>query len=393
MRLDIQHLELPFFTDRHRKLMADAEAWVAAQTIDAHDDRAACRAWVAGMAEAGWLRHCVPAAHGGAHERLESRSLVLLREAFAFHDPLADFAFAMQGLGSGAITLAGSPDQRERYLPAVAEGRLIAAFALSEPEAGSDAAALSTQARREQDGWRIDGVKTWISNGGIADFYVVFAKTDPDSGSRGISAFIVEAGTPGLDASQAIQVISPHPLARLVFKDCRVGAEALLGSLHGGFKLAMATLDIFRASVAAAALGMARRAMAEALVYARQRRLFGQRLADFQLTQAKLGQLAAELEAAALLTYRAAWLRDEAEAAGRTPRLSREMAMAKLLATETAQKVIDACLQLHGGRGVEVGCKLEALYRDIRALRIYEGASEVQQLIIGRALLEQGDQP
>ena len=384
------HLALPLFDESHRTLAEGLVPWAAAQEVDETDDRAACREWVQRLGAGGWLRYCVPAAHGGALPALDSRALVLLRETLAYHSPLADFAFAMQGLGSGAITLAGSPAQQAHYLQGVANGTLIAAFALSEPEAGSDVGAMKTIAT-SHDGsktsgqfgsYLLSGTKTWISNGGIADFYCVFAKTKPEAGTRGISAFIVDATTPGLDASQHIHVMAPHPLATLVFNDCSLPATALLGDLQGGFRLAMRTLDIFRASVAAAALGMARRALAEAVHHARQRPMFGQTLADFQLTQAKIGEMAALVDSAALLTYRAAWLRDQ----GQT-RVTAEAAMAKMTATENAQRVIDMALQLHGGRGVELGSKVESLYRDIRSLRIYEGATEVQQLIIGKALL------
>jgi acyl-CoA dehydrogenase len=334
----------------------------------------------------------VPAAHGGALERLDSRALVILRETLAFHSPLADFAFAMQGLGSGAITLAGTPQQQERYLPAVAQGRRIAAFALSEPDAGSDVAAMATTARFEDTTGQVvlDGTKTWISNGGIADYYCVFAKTDPGAGTRGITAFIVDAGSPGLDDSEHIAVMAPHPLATLRFQGCRIPAATQLGALHGGFKLAMQTLDIFRASVAGAALGMARRALQEAVAHARQRPMFGQRLADFQLTQARLGEMSALVDAGALLTYRAAWLRDCVGTAtpAQAQAYSAQAAMAKMAATENAQRVIDMALQMHGGLGVKVGTKVESLYRDIRSLRIYEGATEVQQLIIGKSALK-----
>lgn len=383
------HLALPFFDDAHRALAEGLVPWAAAQEVDETDDRAACRDWVKRLGAGGWLRYCVPAAHGGALPALDSRALVLLRETLAYHSPLADFAFAMQGLGSGAITLAGSPAQQAHYLQGVARGELIAAFALSEPEAGSDVGAMqtiaaSTDSTSATGTFCLNGTKTWISNGGIADFYCVFAKTNPGGGTRGISAFIVDANTPGLDASRHIHVMAPHPLATLQFSDCTVPATALLGEENGGFKLAMRTLDIFRASVAAAALGMARRALAEAVHHARQRRMFGQTLADFQLTQAKIGEMAALVDSAALLTYRAAWLRDT----GQT-RVTAEAAMAKMTATENAQRVIDMALQLHGGRGVEVGSKIESLYRDIRSLRIYEGATEVQQLIIGKAVLQE----
>ena len=396
MRSPTQHLALPFFDAVHRELGKRLADWAPDQVVDESDDRRACKEWVRRLGADGWLRYCVPAQHGGALERLDSRALVILRETLAFHSPLADFAFAMQGLGSGAITLAGTPAQQAAYLPAVARGDKIAAFALSEPDAGSDAGAMQTEATRQDsemargtfDAYFLNGTKTWISNGGIADFYCVFAKTDLAAGTRGITAFIVDANVSGLDTSEHIEVMAPHPLATLRFNQCAVPAMAQLGPLNGGFKLAMQTLDIFRASVAGAALGMARRALAEAVAHAKQRRMFGQTLADFQLTQARLGEMAALVDAAALLTYRAAWLRDEGERSGRPVRVTMEAAMAKMTATENAQRVIDMALQLHGGLGVKVGVKVESLYRDIRSLRIYEGATEVQQLIIGKSVLQ-----
>ena len=384
------HLALPFFDEAHRDLARGLLPWTAAQDVDERDDRAACRDWVQRLGDGGWLRYCVPAAFGGALEKLDSRALVLLRETLAFHSPLADFAFAMQGLGSGAITLAGSASQQAAYLSAVARGDKIAAFALSEPEAGSDVGAMAMQAVDTGTAWRLDGAKTWISNGGIADFYCVFAKTEPTGGTRGITAFIVDADARGLDTSEHIQVMAPHPLATLRFGACEVPHSAQLGELNGGFKLAMRTLDIFRASVAAAALGMARRALSEAIAHSKSRRMFGQTLADFQLTQAKLGDMAALIDSAALLTYRAAWMRDEGERTGRPfGDYTAAAAMAKMCATENAQRVIDMAVQMHGGSGVQVGTKVESLYRDIRALRIYEGATEVQQLIIGKSVLRE----
>ena len=399
MTPNTEHLELPFFDDVHRTLASGLVDWAAVQHVDETDDRAACREWVKLLGNSGWLRYCVPAEFGGALPRLDSRALVILRETLAFHSPLADFAFAMQGLGSGAITLAGTPAQLAAYLPQVANGKKIAAFALSEADAGSDAGAMATNAVHTDKGWAINGSKTWISNGGIADFYVTFVKTDVTAGTRGITPFIVDADTPGLDASAHIAVMAPHPLATLEFNNCVVPAASQLGTLNGGFKLAMQTLDIFRASVAAAALGMARRALFEAVSYSKQRSMFGGKLADFQLTQAKLGEMAALVDAAALLTYRAAWLRDKGERTGNVDRVTSEAdkrrdvsvaaAMAKMTATENAQRVIDMALQMHGGMGVKVGTKVESLYRDIRSLRIYEGATEVQQLIIGKALLKE----
>jgi acyl-CoA dehydrogenase len=383
------HLDWPFFDAAHRALAADVERWAAAAGFgnEHADPDAACRALVRALADAGWLRYCVPAAHGGALPAIDVRALCIVRETLASHDGLADFAFAMQGLGSGAITLAGSPAQRARWLPQVAAGTAIAAFALSEPGAGSDAGALVTRATRDGEGWVLDGQKTFISNGGIADFYCVFARTPGTAGAQGVSAFIVPADSAGLAIAERIETIAPHPLARLTFDGCPVGADALIGAEGEGFKLAMRTLDIFRASVAAAALGFARRALAEATAHARARRMFGATLADLQLTQVKLGEMATAIDAAALLTYRAAWLRDV-----RGARTTREAAMAKLAATESAQQVIDAAVQIFGGLGVTRGQAVERLYRDIRALRIYEGATEVQKLIVGRAVLRDADQ-
>jgi acyl-CoA dehydrogenase len=383
------HWSLPFFEAHHRQLASDLDAWMQNQQVDESDDRAACQEWVRRLGAAGWLRYCVPASHGGALAQLDSRALVVARETLSRYSALADFAFAMQGLGSGAITLAGSPAQQEHYLPRVAAGELIAAFALSEPQAGSDVAGMQTAAVQNAQGFVLNGEKTWISNGGMAQFYVVFAKTDATAGARGISAFILDAPCAGLNDSHHLRVMSPHPLASLRFEQCQLGRDALLGDLNGGFKLAMRTLDIFRASVAGAALGMARRAMQEAVVHAQERHMFGQTLADFQITQARLGDMAALIDAGALLTYRAAWLRDTQGSDGdHAAAYTQAAAMAKLSATENASKVIDMALQMHGGMGVLVGNKLESLYRDIRSLRIYEGASEVQQLIIGKSVLK-----
>jgi len=390
--VDRAHLDWPFFAAEQRELAEGLDGWCGGPPMTGHtaepDVDAACRRLVRALGDGGWLRYCVPAAHGGALPALDSRALCVARERLAYHDGLADFAFAMQGLGSGAITLAGTAAQRDRWLPSVARGEAIAAFALSEPGAGSDVAALAMRARREEDAWVLDGCKTWISNGGIADFYCVFARTGDTPGARGISAFVVPADTPGLVVAERIEVISPHPLARLEFSDCRLPLDALLGVEGDGFKLAMRTLDIFRASVAAAALGFARRAVDESVAHARSRRMFGGTLADLQLTQAKVGDMAMEIDAAALLTYRAAWLRDVGQA-----RTTKEAAMAKLSATESAQRVIDAAVQLHGGLGVTHGHIVERLYRDIRALRIYEGATEVQKLIAGRAALAGASRP
>ena len=378
------HLAWPFFDDAHRTLGAEASAWVAEQSIPDADTDAACRAWVRALGAAGLLRYAVPAAWGGALPTLDARALCVLREALAAHHALADFAFAMQGLGSGAITLAGSEALRAAWLPRVARGEAIAAFALSEPGAGSDAGALSLRASRVAGGWRLDGEKTWISNGGIADLYTVFARSDAASvGAEGITAFVVPAGTPGLTVAERIDVLSPHPLARLHFDGCVVPDAHRIGDEGKGFALAMRTLDIFRVSVAAAAVGFARRALTETLRHADARAMFGATLAAQPLAQAILGDMATDVDAAALLTYRAAWHRDT-----QPGRATAVAAMAKLSATELAQRVIDRAVQLHGGQGVRVGTVVERLYRDIRALRIYEGATEVQRLLVGRETLK-----
>lgn len=381
---DTGYLDWPFFEPRHGALARELDAWARGNVIAHHeaDVDGACRALVARLGAGGWLRHAVGGRdYGGAQDAIDTRAICLIRETLARHAGLADFAFAMQGLGSGAIALFGSEEQKLRYLPRAAAGEAIAAFALSEPEAGSDVAAMACAARLDGDRYVLDGEKTWISNGGIADFYVVFARTGEAEGARGISAFIVDADAPGLTIAERIEVIAPHPLARLRFENCRIPASARIGAGGQGFKVAMATLDVFRTSVAAAALGFARRALDEALDRAASRRMFGKTLADFQITQAKLAEMATRIDAAALLTYRAAWERDQ----GR--RVTRAAAMAKLTATENAQAVIDAALQMFGGLGVVSGQPVETLYREIRALRIYEGASEVQQLIIARELL------
>jgi acyl-CoA dehydrogenase len=383
---DRSFLAWPFFEDHHRTLAVDLDAWAAAAIDHAEPAREAvdgvCRDLVAALAEGGWLRYAVPAAAGGRFADLDVRSLCLIRETLARHSGLADFAFAMQGLGSGPITLAGTDRQRAAYLPAVSEGRKIAAFALSEPEAGSDVAALATSAVMDGNSWVLNGTKTWISNGGIADFYTVFVRTGEGEGARGLSAFIVDADAPGLEIEERIDVIAPHPLATLRFADCRVPASALLGRPGEGFKIAMATLDIFRSTVGAAALGFARDALDEALARAGSRHLFGAPMGDLQLVQGMIADMALEVDAAALLVYRAAWTKDMG-----APRVTREAAMAKLYATEAAQKVIDRAVQIFGGAGVVSGNAVERLYREIRALRIYEGASEVQKVVIARQAL------
>jgi len=373
------HYEWPFFGANHLALARESDAW-ASKLDYAHgnDADAICRRLVAELGAAGFLKHCVPGS-----DVYDVRAIAVVREALAYHAGLADFAFVMQGLGSGPIALAGSEAQRKAWLPRVADGSAIAAFALSEPGAGSDVGAMASTARRDGAHWVLEGTKTWISNGGIADLYVVFAREPGTQGTKGISAFVVEAGTPGFDTSARIDIVAPHPMATLRFTDCRVPVANLLGAPGEGFKLAMRNLDVFRTTVAGAALGFARRAFDEALAHARSRRMFGQALADFQLTQAKLADMATAIDAAALLTARAAWTRD---VKGR--RITREAAMAKMQATETAQQVVDASVQILGGLGVKRGHVVESLYREVRALRIYEGATEVQKIIIARELLK-----
>src|SRR6202167_5301580 len=380
-----EHLDWPFFEPAHRAYAERLDRFVAGGAIDDVDHRdidGACRKLVARLGEAGLLDIAIVDATGDPRSIL-SRLVCLTRETLAWHDGLADFAFAMQGLGAGAIGLAGSPELQAVVLPMVRAGRWVAAFALSEKEAGSDVAAMSCAARAEGTHYILDGEKTWISNGGIADVYTVFARTGEAPGTRGISAFVVYADDPGFSIAERIEVIAPHPLATIRFEGCRIPATRRVGVSGEGFKIAMRTLDIFRAGVAAAALGFARRALDEALARATSRKMFGQTLADFQLTQAALAEMATEIDAAALLTYRAAWLRD-AEGVPTT----REAAMAKMAATESAQRVIDRAVQIFGGFGVEVGSVVERLYREIRPLRIYEGATEVQKLIIARELLK-----
>jgi acyl-CoA dehydrogenase len=343
----------------------------------------ACRKLVRQLSEGGWLKYAIGGtAYGASADTIDTRAVCLIRETLARHSGLADFAFAMQGLGSGAISIFGTGEQKQRYLPAVAKGTAIAAFAISEPDAGSDVAALQCAARKDGDAYVIDGEKTWISNGGIADFYLVFARTGEAAGAKGISSFIVDANAPGLEIAERIEVMAPHPLARLVFKDCRIPATQRLGDSGQGFKIAMSTLDIFRSSVAAAALGFARCALFEALSRSTSRKMFGQALADFQLTQAKLAKMATDIDSAALLTYRAAWLKDMG-----CP-VTVEAAMAKMTATEIAQQAIDSAVQIFGALGVVSGQAVERLYREIRPLRIYEGATEVQQLIIARGIIK-----
>jgi acyl-CoA dehydrogenase len=384
---DKSYLHWPFLEASHRDLEASVDAWAAEHVptlvADEHDDLdGTCVRLVKALGEAGITRYAVPASGGGVLESLDVRSLCLIRETLARHHALADFAFAMQGLGSGPLSLYGTAAQQQRYLEPVAAGDTLAAFALSEPNAGSDVAAMQCSAVEDGEHYVLNGEKTWISNGGIAGFYTVFARTGEGEGSRGISCFVVEADTPGFEIAERIDLIAPHPLATLRFTDCRIPRENLVGEAGRGFGIAMATLDVFRSSVAAAALGMARRALDETLTHVREREVFGGTLADLQLVQGKLSDMAMGVDTSALLVYRSAWTKDCV-----ADRVTREAAMAKLHATESAQQVIDAAVQLHGGKGVQRGHIVESLYRDIRALRIYEGASEVQQTIIARQTL------
>ncbi|MCC6608451.1 MAG: acyl-CoA dehydrogenase family protein [Burkholderiales bacterium] len=387
---DTSFLEWPFFEERHRRLAREVEAFAAREldglALHAHDQETVdltSREIVRRLGRAGLLEHACVVAPGA---RLDVRSLCLSREVLARHAGLADFAFAMQGLGTGSISIAGSAEQRAAYLPPVMRGERIAAFALSEPQAGSDVGAIATTAMPDGGGYLLNGTKTWISNGGIADHYVVFARTgaaqEGKAGTQGLSAFIVEAATPGLEIAARIPVIAPHPLATLAFRDCRVPASSMIGAPGEGFKIAMATLDVFRTTVGAAALGFARRALEEALRRCQEREVFGRPLGEHQLTQAKIADMAVAIDAAALLIYRAAWTKD---VTGR--RVTREASMAKLYATESAQQVVDMAVQLFGGTGVVSGVTVEALYREIRALRIYEGTSEIQKLVIAGAVM------
>lgn len=375
---DQSFLDWPFFEPRHRVLAGELEEWCAANLPVAHGDvDAACKGLVAMLGAGGWLQH----SGAGEGERLDVRSLCLIRETLARHDGLADFAFAMQGLGMGAVSLFGTPSQRE-WLTKTRAGRAIAGFALTEPGSGSDVAATATLAERVQGGWRLSGEKTYISNGGIADVYVIFARTGEAPGARGLSAFLMPADAPGLEVVERIEVMAPHPLAHLRLTNVDLPEDALIGRAGDGFKIAMSVLDVFRSTVGAAALGFARRALDEALARTQSRRIQGQALSELQLVQGHLADMALEIDAAALLVYRAAWTKDMG-----AQRVSREAAMAKLYATEAAQRVIDMAVQLHGGDGVRVGFAVESLYREIRALRIYEGASDVQRIIIARSLL------
>ncbi len=377
---DRNFLDWPFFDPRHRDLAAQAERWAGShlRDIDHGDTDNACRKLVAALGAGGWL-NLTAVDPDDPSSGIDVRSLCLMRETLARHDGLADFAFAMQGLGTGALSLFGSEQQKRQWLPLTRAGKAISAFALSEPKSGSDVANMDLAATRDGGDYVLNGEKTWISNGGIADVYTVFARTGEGPGARGISAFVVPADTPGLAVAERLDVIAPHPLARLSFEDCRVPASAMIGKPGEGFRIAMSVLDVFRSTVAAAALGFARRALDESLARAGNRELFGAPLFELQMVQGHIADMALDIDAAALLVYRAAWLKDSG-----APRVSREAAMAKLFATDRAQEVIDKAVQLHGGDGVRRGHVVESLYREIRALRIYEGASDVQKVIIAR---------
>jgi alkylation response protein AidB-like acyl-CoA dehydrogenase len=372
-------LDWPFFEERHRSVRANLRRFIGERLadIDDSDDRKASKLLVTRLAEGGFLGYAVPE----AGRALDVRSLCLIREMLAHHHGLADFAFALQGLGSAPITLSGSDELKERYLPKTREGRFIPAFALSEPEAGSDVSAIATTAKADGDHFVLDGVKTWISNGGIADYYVVFARSESDPGAKGLSAFVVDSDLAGFRVDCPIEVVAPHPLARISFQGCRVPRSRLVGERRRGFEIAMATLDIFRASVGAAALGFARRALEESLARVETRAQFGKKLGEFQITQAKLADMATLVDASALLVYRAAWRKDRG-----AERVALESSMAKMYATEAAQRVVDDAVQLFGAEGVVKGGVPERLYREVRSLRIYEGTTEIQKLILAREL-------
>ncbi|MEQ8589539.1 MAG: acyl-CoA dehydrogenase family protein [Roseitalea porphyridii] len=380
---DRSFLQWPFFDEAHRNLAGRVEAWAAKTLADIDHSNldATCKTLVSALGEAGWLR-LTAVDPDEPDSRIDVRSLCLMRETLARHDGLADFAFAMQGLGTGAISLFGTPEQKSRWLSLTREGRALSAFALSEPASGSDVANMAMTATRDGDDYVLDGEKTWISNGGIADVYTVFARTGEAPGAKGLSAFIVPADTPGLQIAERLDVVAPHPLARLSFNDCRVPVSAMIGEPGAGFRIAMSVLDVFRSTVAAAALGFARRALEESLSRVAERELFGAPMSELQMVQGHIADMALDVDASALLVYRAAWLKDQG-----APRVSREAAMAKLYATDHAQDVIDKAVQLHGGDGVRKGHIVESLYREIRALRIYEGASDVQKVVIARQTL------
>jgi acyl-CoA dehydrogenase len=380
---DRSFLDWPFFEDRHRALAQALEGWASDNLahVDHGDVDQACRELVAKLGEGGWLVHSAVDPDDG-DSKLDVRSLCIIRETLARHDGLADFAFAMQGLGTGALSLFGTAGQKREWLARTRRGKALSAFALSESKSGSDVANLDLAAAVDGDSYVLNGEKTWISNGGIADVYTVFARTGEGPGAKGISAFIVPADAPGLSIAERLEVIAPHPLARLSFENCRVPRTAMIESPGQGFRIAMSVLDVFRPTVAAAALGFARRALDESVSRATSRKLFGAPMAELQMVQGHIADMALDIDASALLVYRAAWLKDSG-----APRISREAAMAKLFSTDRAQSVIDKAVQIHGGDGVRKGSIVESLYREIRALRIYEGASDVQKIIIARQVI------
>ena len=389
---DITYLEWPFFDKIHRDFASDLTAWAKEnisphenddhQTNDASDS--SFKNIIKKLGEAGWLKYTIPAAYGGALENFDVRHIALARSILGYHTGIADFAFAMQGLGSGSISLFGSEELKQKYLPEVGIGKRTAAFAMSEPGCGSDVASMSTTAQLDGNHFVINGVKTWISNAGIADQYVLFARTGDAPGAKGLSAFVIDSDNPGLEITERINVIAPHPLGTLKLTDCRIPTTSMLGHSGEGFKVAMTTLDIFRTTVGGAALGFARRAMDEAISRAKSREAFGKKISEFQIIQSKIGDMAVKIDAAALLVFRAAWVKDIQEL-----RITRESSMAKLYATESAQEVIDDAVQIFGGMGVVSEMTVERLYREIRALRIYEGTSEIQKLVIaGQAMAE-----
>ncbi len=387
---DRSFINWPFFEDEHRVLALELEKWAKTElteyAITPANVDLACQELVLKLADGGWLDYCVANKYGGKNPSLDVRSLCLIRETLARFSGLADFVFAMQGLGSGTISLFGSAELKKKYLPDVRRGNKIAAFALTEPDAGSDAAALTTTAEQDDTSFVLNGDKTLISNGGIADYYTVFAKTGEAPGTRGISAFVIDADTAGLEINERIEVIAPHPLARIRFNQCRIPKTQQIGSGGEGFKMAMATLDIFRSTVGAAALGFARHAMHEAFNRTKSRQMFGAPMSKLQLIQSKIGEMSLDIDASSLLIYRAAWTKDKG-----AEKITKEAAMAKLFATEAAQRVIDEAVQIFGGSGVVSGFPVEQLYREIRALRIYEGASEVQKLIIAAQTLKENN--
>ncbi|MEE2998493.1 MAG: acyl-CoA dehydrogenase family protein [Pseudomonadota bacterium] len=389
---DTTYLDWPFFDKTHREFAANLTTWakkeIAPHENDDHRTNDALdnsfKNIIKKLGEAGWLKYTIPAAYGGALEHFDVRHIALARSILGYHTGIADFAFAMQGLGSGSITLFGSKELKEKYLPDVGTGNRTAAFAISEPECGSDVASMSTEAKLDGNQFVINGVKTWISNAGIADQYVLFARTGDAPGAKGLSAFVIDADNPGLKITERINVIAPHPLGTITLTDCRVPTSNMLGESGSGFKVAMTTLDIFRTTVGGAALGFARRAMDEAIARAKSREAFGKKISEFQIIQSKIGDMAVKIDAAALLVFRSAWVKDIQQI-----RVTRESSMAKLYATESAQEVIDEAVQIFGGMGVVSEMTVERLYREIRALRIYEGTSEIQKLVIaGQAMAE-----